>query len=121
GGVARFPLLALDDRVHLDRRRRADRAPHEAAARMTCTACGRSTARPLYAVAGFTIARCECGLARTELPPGFDPAAIYTESYFQGGQHDGYADYTGSERELRYDFRRTLEALPVRGGKLVEL
>src|SRR5207249_1610150 len=67
GGVARFPLLALDDRVHLDRRRRADRAPHEAAARMTCTACGRSTARPLYAVAGFTIARCECGLARTEL------------------------------------------------------
>jgi SAM-dependent methyltransferase len=88
---------------------------------MTCVACGRREARPLYEVAGFTIARCPCGLARTELPEGFDPAAIYTEAYFQGGHHDGYADYAGSERDLRHEFRRTLDALPVRGGKLVEV
>lgn len=88
-----------------------------------CTACGRRAARPLYTVKGFAIVACECGLARTVLPPGFDPASIYTSDYFQGGQSDGYADYEGSAAELRGEFRRTLEALTrhVDGGRLLEL
>src|SRR5439155_6317999 len=35
--------------------------------------------------------------------------------------HDGYADYAGSGDGLRREFRRTLDALPVRSGKLVEI
>jgi SAM-dependent methyltransferase len=88
-----------------------------------CAACGRRAARPLYTVKGFAIVACECGLARTLLPPGFDPASIYTSAYFQGGQSDGYADYEGSAEELRGEFRRTLQALTrhVDRGRLLEL
>ena len=88
---------------------------------MTCVACGGSTARRLYAVNGFDVVRCSCGLARTAVAADFDPASIYTEDYFQGGQHDGYADYAGSRDALRAEFRRTLEALPVRSGTLIEI
>jgi SAM-dependent methyltransferase len=89
----------------------------------SCIACGRRDARSLYAVNGFEIVECNCGLARTILPPDFDPASIYSEAYFQGGQHDGYADYEGSSDELRHEFRRILDALRthVPGGKLLEL
>ena len=72
---------------------------------MTCVACGASAARPLYEVRGFSIVQCTCGLARTALPEGFDPAAIYSEAYFQGGMHDGYADYASSAEDLRREFR----------------
>jgi SAM-dependent methyltransferase len=89
---------------------------------VTCIACGSADSRVLYEVRGYPIARCAgCGLARTVLPDGFDPGAIYTEDYFQGGHHDGYADYAGSAELLRREFRRTLDALPARGGALVEL
>lgn len=72
---------------------------------------------------GFEVVECECGLARTVLPPGFDPASIYTEAYFQGGHKDGYADYEGSGEELRHEFRRILASLErhVSAGKLIEL
>jgi len=90
---------------------------------VACIACGRSEARPLYEVNGFSVVECECGLARTVLLPAFDPASIYTKDYFQGGHRDGYADYAGSGDELRHEFRRVLAALEhfVSGGKLVEL
>jgi SAM-dependent methyltransferase len=88
---------------------------------MTCIACGARAAQRLYAVNGFDVVRCACGLARTDVPTDFDPAAIYTEDYFQGGQHDGYADYAGSRDALRAEFRRTLDVLPVHGGKLIEI
>ncbi len=89
----------------------------------TCVACGSNDTRHLYEVNGFSIVKCSCGLARTALPDGFDPATIYTEAYFQGGQRDGYADYLASGDELRHEFRRILAALRrhVSGGKLVEL
>jgi SAM-dependent methyltransferase len=88
-----------------------------------CVACGATAARPLYEVNGFEILQCPCGLARTKLPEGFDPSAIYTEAYFQGGHRDGYADYQGSGDELRYEFRRILQSLKrhVPGGRLIEL
>lgn len=94
-----------------------------AAASPACAACGRSEARPLYEVGGFAIVACACGLARTVLPPGFDPASIYGEAYFQGGQRDGYADYAGSAAELRREFRRTLRVLArhVPRGRLLEI
>jgi SAM-dependent methyltransferase len=88
-----------------------------------CAACARTAATPLYQVNGFQIVACSCGLARTLLPPGFDPATIYTDAYFQGGHADGYADYAGSGEELRHEFRRILAALRrhVDRGSLVEL
>lgn len=88
-----------------------------------CVACGDEAARPLYRVNGFDIVACQCGLARTVLPAGFDPASIYTAEYFQGGHPDGYADYEGSGDDLRHEFRRILGALRrhVDKGSLVEL
>jgi SAM-dependent methyltransferase len=88
-----------------------------------CAACGERTARPLYEVNGFPIVQCRCGLVRTMVPPGFDPAAIYTEAYFRGGQHDGYADYAGSADELRRAFRGLVGRLAERtgGGALIEV
>lgn len=90
----------------------------------SCCACDRADARPLYAVQGFEIVACACGLARTVLPSGFDPASIHTEAYFQGGQRDGYADYQGSRRVLRAEFRRDLALLAklgTRAGRLLEI
>jgi 2-polyprenyl-3-methyl-5-hydroxy-6-metoxy-1,4-benzoquinol methylase len=74
-------------------------------------------------VNGFDVVECSCGLVRTVLPPGFDPASIYTEAYFQGGHRDGYADYSASGEELAHEFRRILAALKkhVPGGRLVEI
>jgi len=88
-----------------------------------CVLCDRQEAKPLYRVNGFDIVQCSCGLARTLLPPDFDPATIYTEDYFHGGHRDGYADYGGSGGELRHEFRRILAALRrhVRSGNLIEL
>ena len=86
-----------------------------------CAACERHEAAALYEVNGFQVVRCRCGLARTELPDGFDPSTIYTEAYFQGGHHDGYADYAGSEVILREEFRGTLAHLPIASGKLLEI
>jgi SAM-dependent methyltransferase len=90
-----------------------------------CVACGASAAHELWRVRGFPIVACDtCGLARTELPADFDPASIYTASYFDGGQDDGYADYQGSQETLRAEFARTLDGLArhgVMGGSLIEL
>lgn len=88
---------------------------------MKCICCNEDHEVILYSIAGFDIVKCRCGLARTSLPEGFDAASIYTREYFQGGQPDGYADYTGSVDALRGEFRRALERLPIRRGKLVEI
>jgi 2-polyprenyl-3-methyl-5-hydroxy-6-metoxy-1,4-benzoquinol methylase len=71
----------------------------------------------------FEVVGCACGLVRTLLPADFDPASIYTEAYFQGGQRDGYADYHASGDELRHEFRRIVATVREHapGGKLVEL
>jgi hypothetical protein len=107
------------DRV-VTEQRTGDRSTSTAVS--SCIACGRRDARRLYEVNGFEIVQCACGLARTVLPPGFDPASIYTQEYFQGGHRDGYADYEKSGDELRHEFRRILEAVEkhVPTGKLVE-
>jgi SAM-dependent methyltransferase len=93
---------------------------------VSCLVCGGSVALgPLYRVRNFQIVRCtECGLGRALTPPGFDPAGIYTESYFQGGQADGYANYQGSRDVLVAEFRRVLRDLAAAGasdGRLLEI
>ena len=93
---------------------------------MTCLVCGESaTLRPLYRVHDFQVVRCaQCGLGRAPGRPGFDPASLYTDSYFQGGQPDGYAAYRGSRDVLVAEFRRVLRDLAVAGagtGRLLEI
>ena len=92
---------------------------------MTCVACGTAALFPLYRVRDIQIVRCAtCGLGRALPPSGFDPSAIYRESYFQGGQADGYADYQGSRSVLVSEFRtvlRDLAAAGVRDGRLLEI
>jgi len=80
----------------------------------------------LYNVYGYSIVRCpSCGLGRTILTTvDFDPAAIYNESYFQGGQSDGYADYQGSHESLAKEFRHVyldIAAAGITRGKLLEI
>jgi SAM-dependent methyltransferase len=91
-----------------------------------CLAC-RVIARPevLYSVRGFLIVRCSfCGLGRTLTSPDFDPATIYTDAYFEGGQPDGYADYQGSHEYLAAEFRHVLLDIAAAGatqGRLLEI
>ena len=93
---------------------------------MSCPVCGASAeAGPLYRVGDCEIVRCTaCGVGRSLCPPGFDPARIYTESYFQGGRADGYANYQGSRPVLLAEFRRVLRDLAAAGasaGRLLEI
>jgi hypothetical protein len=91
-----------------------------------CEVCGRPTEhRFLYAIRGCAVFRCRgCGLGSTEIPAGVTPVDLYQESYFDGGQPDGYGDYLGSEPVLRREFRATVAALlncvPA-GGRLLEV
>ena len=78
---------------------------------LACPSC-RGFLQPHYEVAGFPILRCSgCGLGKTLLPDKFDVASIYDESYFQGGQADGYADYQGSREVLSAEFRQIVQLL----------
>ena len=73
---------------------------------------------------GIPIERCPvCGLGHSDVRD-FDPSTYYTESYFDGGYADGYADYQGSAEVLRSEFRQTVEelaSLGVREGRLLEI
>lgn len=90
-----------------------------------CIACGaEGSFETIYEVAGFPVARCRCGLGRTIVPEGFDPASIYDAGYFEGGVADGYADYGAAKGTLHAEARRALERLErhgARGGKLLEV
>jgi SAM-dependent methyltransferase len=90
-----------------------------------CMVCGTlQTARPRYHKWGFDIGVCPgCGLGRTMVNEGFEPAQLYDLGYFTGRRRDGYADYPGSERALHREFRRSLGTLRrfVSGGRLLEV
>lgn len=91
-----------------------------------CPVCGDETRFvELYRKWGYPIGKCDaCGLGATQVTEGFDPSAIYTASYFQGEMRDGYAGYDSSERVLRREFRRVLDALARCGceeGHLLEI
>lgn len=88
-----------------------------------CEVCGAGTRHEVAFVKwGFPIYRCgACGLG--SIDPLDDTAAIYQESYFQGGRRDGYANYAGSEAVLRREFGAAVAHLRrfVPGGRLLEL
>lgn len=94
--------------------------------RQYCPVCGEERGfEHAFRVRSFDIGRCSaCGLGATHLPPGFDPASIYTEAYFEGGHDDGYVNYAHSEATLRREFRDSLKALERHapaGGRLLEV
>jgi cyclopropane fatty-acyl-phospholipid synthase-like methyltransferase len=63
-------------------------------------------------------------LGQTLLPANFDVSSIYDETYFQGGQADGYADYQGSRAELSAEFSQVVQMLEktgLRSGRLLEV
>lgn len=79
-------------------------------ATQTCEVCGPSS-KPkfLYSKRGCDIYQCsDCSLGWTHLREQINFEDVYNETYFNGAQDDGYADYAGSEQVLRDEFRRVL-------------
>ena len=93
----------------------------------TCTLCSNEVHILLYEKKGYPIVRCEqCGIVSTVLPDNFDTSKIYDDSYFQGGQVDGYADYQSSEKILHAEFKSVVKKLSTHfkdtsGKKLLEI
>lgn len=78
---------------------------------MVCNICG-TPQQLAYTKHNYPIMRCpQCGLGATQIDNSEAILDLYDESYFQGGQSDGYADYLGSEQALRAEFRRALNAM----------
>ena len=91
-----------------------------------CAVCQTVTEQEiLYEKWGYSILRCKvCYLGSAYVDDGFDASRIYSEDYFQGRRKDGYADYVGSERVLRREFRRVLNKIRLYGpseGRLLEV
>jgi SAM-dependent methyltransferase len=107
-------------------RMRSD-APVSSESAVRCHICGGQTFAQLFTKSGFDIMKCEaCRIVFTNIPPGFDLLRIYDESYFQGGQTDGYGNYAGTEAVLRREFRKSVALLRSLTGqqpglKLLEL
>jgi SAM-dependent methyltransferase len=91
---------------------------------LLCPACGTLRSHKFkYSKNQCDILQCTgCGLGRTRARE-FDPTSYYAESYFSGGETDGYADYLGTEPVLRREFAGTVDFIrrlrP--SGKLIEL
>lgn len=77
-----------------------------------CPVCHVESVKWKFTVKGYPIHECkQCGLGLTEVPQEMDILSIYDDSYFQGGQVDGYIDYLGSEKILRKQFAEELSQL----------
>ena len=93
----------------------------------TCHICNAGAFTHLFQKGGFDILRCRnCEIVFTHIPRGFDLLGIYDESYFQGGQADGYGNYLGTEAVLRREFKKSVALLRKLTGnrprlKLLEL
>ena len=91
---------------------------------LLCPVCGVPTLhRFCIRKNGCEVLACSaCGVGRADTT-NFDPAAYYTDAYFEGRQADGYADYAGSEAVLRREFKATVEHLSrfVPRGRLLEI
>jgi 2-polyprenyl-3-methyl-5-hydroxy-6-metoxy-1,4-benzoquinol methylase len=91
---------------------------------LPCPACGALQLHKFkYSKNQCDILQCSgCGVGRTRARD-FDPNTYYAESYFSGGETDGYADYRGAEPVLRREFAGTVDFIrrlrP--SGKLIEL
>jgi 2-polyprenyl-3-methyl-5-hydroxy-6-metoxy-1,4-benzoquinol methylase/predicted RNA-binding Zn-ribbon protein involved in translation (DUF1610 family) len=91
---------------------------------LPCPACGALRIHKFkYSKNRCDILQCSgCGLGRTRARE-FDPNTYYAESYFSGGETDGYADYLGAEPVLRREFSGTVDFIrQLRpSGRLIEL
>jgi SAM-dependent methyltransferase len=91
---------------------RGSSEPTSTDAAENCQICQAQTFSRLFKKNGFDILKCSsCGIVFTRIPPGFDLLSIYDESYFQGGQPDGYGDYIGTEAVLRREFRKSVDLI----------
>lgn len=90
-----------------------------------CEICGQEKKeKKLYSKWGYDILKCtNCNTGRTIIVKELNLKDIYTESYFQGGQKDGYADYVGSEEILKREFNQVLKRIKKykTTGKLLEI
>lgn len=79
----------------------------------------------LYDKAGYPILKCgDCGLVKTEIDiDALKLDAIYDETYFEGGQADGYAAYGASRPVIRKQAKRILRLLDRHrtGNRLLEV
>lgn len=81
-------------------------------AELTCSICHARTFTQLFTKRGFEILKCaNCDIVFTNIPRSLDLLEIYNESYFQGGQSDGYGNYLGTEAVLRREFRSSLKQI----------
>ena len=77
-----------------------------------CNICESKSHKLLYLKKGFPIVKCnECGLVSTVLPTDFNTHKIYDDSYFHGGQVDGYSDYKSSEKILKAEFHSVVKKI----------
>jgi len=77
-----------------------------------CILCGSVEYILKFNKNGFQIVKCKnCNLVKTIVPANLDLGLIYNESYFQGGQSDGYANYIGSEKVMKKEFNKILQKL----------
>lgn len=96
-------------------------------AEVFCNLCQHgSSVEALYQVAGHHVVRCrKCRLVFVPLTKALESslADVYSETYFEGGQEDGYTDYSLSETVLRHQAHRAIARM--RGyepsGRLLEL
>ncbi len=77
-----------------------------------CNICGAIKHELLFLKKNFPIVKCtQCGLVSTILPDKFDTHTIYDDSYFHGGQVDGYSDYKSTEKILKAEFKSVLKTI----------
>lgn len=88
-----------------------------------CPACEGRGWHPWWAEAdvpgGWVYLACEgCGLPRLDpLPTAEEAAALYRDTYFEGGSSAGYADYVADARVHRANARRHLRRLARRAPR----
>ncbi|MDZ4822403.1 MAG: class I SAM-dependent methyltransferase [Flavobacteriales bacterium] len=79
---------------------------------LKCSICTAEVFTHLFNKSGFDILKCsKCQIVFTNIPQDFDLLSIYDESYFEGGQKDGYGNYSGTANVLRKEFRKSVTLL----------
>lgn len=92
-----------------------------------CISCDKNTSHEKkFVIKNFQIIRCLCcGLGSTKVNENFYSNNIYNQSYFEGGQEDGYANYQDSKDILKIEFNSTkdfiLKNIKKSGGDLLEI
>ena len=91
-----------------------------------CNLCGNANPEHLWERNGYSIVACRrCGLQYVgQDPRDIDFAALYSESYYTGGDGQVFADYVGEERVRRASARRRLRSMRRRtagSGRLLDV